>query len=145
MNNTGDCWLIDFYRTSQSHILRDFVELETDIKFRLLDYLPPLEFCQFEQLLIQLEHPQPQVELPPELPDSVHKAAQVISGLRAEAWNLLGTTQRDPRLIQREYLTSLLMSTLNILRLRHFKHDPALQPRRELALLSAALICQHLQ
>jgi len=29
--------------------------------------------------------------------------------------------------------------------LRHFKHEPALQPRRELALLSAALICQHLQ
>ncbi len=145
MNNTGDCWLIDFYRTSQSHILRDFVELETDIKFRLLGHLPPPEFCQFEQILIRAEHPQQPVELPPELPDSVHKAAQVIGGLRAEAWSLLGTTQRDPRLIQREYLTSLLMSTLNILRLRHFKHDPALQPRRELALLAAALICEHLQ
>jgi len=33
MNDAGDCWLIDFYRTYPSHILRDFVELETDIKF----------------------------------------------------------------------------------------------------------------
>ncbi len=145
MNNNGDCWLIDFYRTNQSHILRDFVELETDIKFRLLDQLPLPEFCQFEQALIRAEHPQQPVELPSEFPDSVHKAVHVIGGLRAQAWNLLGATQRNPRLIQREYLTSLLMGTLNILRLRHFKQDPALQPRRELALLSAALICEHLQ
>jgi len=47
--------------------------------------------------------------------------------------------------IQREYLTGLLLGTLNFLRLRHYKEMPELQPRRELALLSAAMICQHLQ
>jgi CheY-like chemotaxis protein len=145
MNNAGDCWLIDFYRTEQSHILRDFVELETDIKFRLLEHLPVQEFCQFEEVLVGLEHPQQLFTLPSELSAGTQKAAHVIIGLRAEAWGLLETTQRDPRLIQREYLTSLLMGTLNILRLRHFKQDPGLQPRREWALLSAAMMCQLLQ
>ena len=145
MNPAGDCWLIDFYRTEQSHILRDFVELETDIKFRLLEHLPPQEFCQLEQVLVNLERPQQQLTLPPELTAGTQKAAQVIAGLRTEAWSQLEATQRDPRLIQREYLTSLLLGTLNILRLRHFKQDPGLQPRREWALLSAAMMCQRLQ
>lgn len=144
MNDEGDCWLIDFYRTYQSHILRDFIELETDIKFRLMEPLPPEEFQRFEQALIHLDHPQLGVTLPPDLPAGAHKAAHVIAGLRAEAWHLLETTQRNPRVQQREYLTGLLMGTLNIVRMRHYKEDPALQPRRELALLSSALICQYL-
>jgi hypothetical protein len=58
---------------------------------------------------------------------------------------LLDAIQPSARLIQREYLTGLLLGTLNILRLRHYKEDPDLQPRRKLALLSAAMICEHLQ
>ncbi len=145
MNDAGDCWLIDYYRTCPSHILRDFIELETDIKFRLLDDVPPEEFASLEVTLIELQHPIQALALPGSLPETAQKAAQVIAGLRAEAWRLLDAIQPNVRLIQREYLTGLLLGTLNILRLRHFKEDPALQPRRELALLSAAMICQHLQ
>lgn len=36
VDGDGRCWLIDFYRTYNSHILRDFVILETDILYRLL-------------------------------------------------------------------------------------------------------------
>ena len=55
--NDDDCWLIDFYRTYPSHILRDFVELETDIKYRLSGELVPADFLALEQALIKLEHP----------------------------------------------------------------------------------------
>ncbi len=40
--------------------------------------------------------------------------------------------------------TQLLPGTLNVLRLWYFNEDPELQSRRELALLSAAMICEHL-
>jgi len=145
MNDDGDCWLIDFYRTYQSHILRDFVELEIDIKFRLIETLSPEDFCRFEQALIHLERPEYGLTLSNNYPAAMQKAEQVIAGLRSEAWRLLYAIQPNLRLIQREYLIGLLMGTLNIMRLRHYKEDPVLQPRREWALLSAALICQHLQ
>jgi CheY-like chemotaxis protein len=145
MNENGDCWLIDFYRTGSSHILRDFIELESDIKFRLMDTLSPEDFYRFEQALIHFEHPDQGAIVLAFMSDDAQKAASVISGLRAEAWHLLTAIQPNTRMLQREYLTGLLMGTLNILRLRHFKTDPKLQPRRELALLSAALICQYLQ
>ena len=145
MNDAGDCWLIDFYRTYPSHILRDFIELETDIKFRLMGDLTPEEFARLEETLIELQHPAQALTLPIGLPETAQKAAHVIAGLRAEAWRLLDAIQPSARLIQREYLTGLLLGTLNILRLRHYKETPALQPRRELALLSAAMICQQLQ
>ncbi len=145
MNEAGDCWLIDFYRTYPSHVLRDFIELETDIKFRLMGDLTPEEFARLEETLIKLQRPDQSLTLPIGLPETAQKAAHVISGLRAEAWRLLDAVQPNVRLIQREYLTGLLLGTLNILRLRHYQEMPHLQPRRELALLSAAMICEQLQ
>jgi hypothetical protein len=145
MNEAGECWLIDFYRTYRSHILRDFIELETDIKFRLMGDLTPEDFARLEETLINLQHPDQALALPDGLPETAQKAAHVISGLRTEAWRLLDAIQPNVRLIQREYLTGLLLGTLNILRLRHYKETTELQPRRELALLSAALICRQLQ
>jgi hypothetical protein len=143
MNTEGQCWLIDFYRTYPSHILRDFVVLETDLKFRLMPALSPEAFCELETALLGPQPPADAVSLGPAASPGAQKAAQVIAGLRAEAWALLGG--QTPRQIRREYLMSLLMATLNILRLRQFKSNAALEPRRELALLSAALICQHLE
>ena len=145
ISDDGDCWLIDFYRTYPSHILRDFVELETDIKFRLLEDLMPADFLALEQTLIALEWPTRGIEVPADWPEHARRAATVIVGLRAEAWRLLEATQPNNNLIQREYLIGLLLGTLNILRLRHYKEAPALRPRRKLALLSAGLICEHLQ
>lgn len=145
MNDNGDCWLIDFYRTYESHILRDFVVLETDIKFRLQDQLAPDAFYDLEQLLLRFERPANILIALQDLPRTARKAAEVIAGLRSEAWRLLEAADQPIANIQREYLISLLMASLNLLRLRHYQEDPALRPRRELALLSAAMICQHLQ
>ncbi len=147
MNEAGECWLIDFYRTHSSHILRDMVKLEVDIKFNLLEALPIDEFYKFERALLQAVGPQ-KIKSTTKGRASAHKAAQVIAGLRNEAWLLLDgprvSAARQAEL-QYEYLFSLLMTTLNVLRLRHYKQEPALQPYRELALLSAAMICERLE
>ncbi len=141
----GQCWLIDFYRTYSSHILRDYVVLETDIKFRLMEQLTSATFFEFEARLTQLAPDQP-LTLPPHLPTAAQKAGQVIAGLRALAWPKLDWGQgKSSQVAQSEYLTSLLITTLNILRLRHYKENPELRARRELALISAGLICQQLE
>ena len=141
INEHGECWLIDFYRTYPSHILRDFVVLETDLKYRLMGEIKPSDFIIFESTLIDWD-PRQTFSLPKALPPRVHKTGQVIAGLRAQAWSLLNLqTIKDA---QREYLASLLMATLNVLRLRHMK-TPALAPRRELALLSTLLLCERLE
>ena len=147
MNEQGECWLIDFYRTRQSHILRDIVKLEVDIKFNLLPVLASPEYYEFESALLRL---MPEELNPPLSAGSAaeEKAMQVIGALRAEAWRLLdwnGARAARRVQIKYEYLFALLMTTLNVLRLRHYKETPRLQPYRELALLSAALICRELE
>lgn len=145
INEQGQCWLIDFYRTYPSHILRDVVVLETDLKFRVMEALDPVEFVELEQTLVNLR-PGCALELAPSLSAKARQAAEVLAGLRQIAWELLdcnrGTSATSA---QCEYLLSLLMATLNVLRLRHFKEQPHLQPRRRAALLSAALIAQKLK
>lgn len=144
INEQGRCWLIDFYRTYPSHILRDVVVLETDLKFRVIPALEPTEFVKLEQTLLNLT-PGGALELDATLSMEARKAAEVLVGLRELAWELLDCNKGTSALnAQREYLQSLLMATLNVLRLKHFKKEPDLQPRRRDAFLSAALICQKL-
>jgi CheY-like chemotaxis protein len=141
INEHGECWLIDFYRTYPSHILRDFVILETDLKYRLMGEITPSDFVTFESALIDWQ-PHQTFSLPQALPPRVRKTGEVIAGLRTQAWSLLNL--QPIKDAQREYLASLLMATLNVLRLRHMK-SPALAPRRELALLSTLLLCERLE
>ncbi|MBI4786507.1 MAG: response regulator [Chloroflexi bacterium] len=147
MDDKGECWLIDFYRTHPSHLLRDVVKLEVDIKFNLLDPQPAENFAEMEQLLAGMKNPADGVTLFKSQSPAMHKAVQVIVGLRQIAWRLLGGTVTTPSHNEflYEYLYALLMTTLNVLRLRHYKEIPRLQPYRELALLSAALICRELE
>lgn len=142
INEQGQCWLIDFYRTYPSHILRDLVVLETDLKFRVMPALESTEFVALEQTLLNLAA---DAASQPTLLAHTRKSVEVLAGLRQIAYELLdcnkGTKAIDA---QREYLQSLLMATLNVLRLKHFKEDPNLPPRRRDAFLSAALISQKL-
>ncbi|NWF69062.1 MAG: response regulator [Chloroflexi bacterium] len=122
------CWLIDFFRTYESHILRDIVILETDIKYRLLPRPPLPEFAALEKAL---REPEWSVQAqPPE----VRRAAQVVRALRQMAFQLQGQRSR-----RQEYLLSLLMGTLNVVRLRHMERE-----RKQHALLSAAMLCAEL-
>lgn len=137
-------WLIDFYRTGVSHILRDVVILETDIKYRLLD-AEIGEFVQLERKLLN-----PQLDVP--LTRNTLRAYEVISGLRKLGGELLGTRAGEQlnNHAQIEYMLSLLMATLNIVRLNHIDKNengeeiPG-KPKKHCALLSAALLCRRIE
>jgi hypothetical protein len=104
-----------------------------DIKFNLLDLLSLEVYAQFEQTLLQMTAPGKRANLAKNVPIAARKAAEVIAGSREEAWSLLDWQHASiSRQIekQREYLFALLMTTLNVLRLRHYKETPRLQPYR---------------
>jgi CheY-like chemotaxis protein len=132
------CWLIDFYRTYPSHILRDFLILETDIKYRMLP-CPSLEaFIRLEKTLFAGDFSKRQVQVDEDLPGDIQKAAQVVHALHNFATQIaMGLGETD--LAREEYLRSLLMVTLNVVRLRHIENERKLH-----ALYSAHLICQEI-
>jgi DNA-binding response OmpR family regulator len=130
----GNCWLIDFYRTGWGHILRDVVELETVIKFSLTNIEQLSDHRQFEQLLLS----QTRIDQPVVLPDHHPqlKALRTISFLRSNIAAPL-TGIHNTNMV--EYNVSLLLATLNLLRLDF------LRTQHTRVLLSAALLCQWLQ
>jgi len=138
VNESGSCWLIDFYRTYNSHILRDFIILETDIKYRLLPTPDWKDFFALEKTLLQTA----QAQSPPNLeslPADVQKAARIVIALRDMAYQFSRGPGTRHQVGRQEYLISLLMGTLNVARLRHVEEDRKLQ-----AMLSATMICVEL-
>jgi len=51
VDENGHPWLIDFFRTGPEHVLRDFVELEADIKFNYLESGDMEALYEFESSL----------------------------------------------------------------------------------------------
>jgi hypothetical protein len=131
----GYFWLIDFARAAESHALRDFVELETDIKFNLLPVSDLKLLLFFETaLLVPTTF---QDELPPlsVADERLSHAYQVILALRRLAVQLI---QLEGEMA--EYYQALFWHTLNILRLRHIA-----PPGKTYALLAAALLSERLE
>lgn len=128
-------WLIDFARVGQSHALRDFAELEVDIRFNLLREHDLAALLPFERRLLapaRFGEPLPAAE---DASPRLRKAHAVVEALRriaAEQLRLDGDI--------REYYLALLFHTLKVLRLRHLAHA-----RKQHALLAAALICRRLE
>lgn len=139
VDDSGRCWLIDFYRTYKSHILRDFVILETDVKYRLMSLLSLTDFLHFEEALLEADRQGQPPILPPSFSRDARKAAEVVFAVRqlahryAQSFN---TQQNDAR---KEYLISQLMGTLNVVRLRHISENRKLQ-----AMHSAVMMCEEL-
>lgn len=125
-------WLIDFYRTHKSHALRDFVILETDIKYRLMPESSIEMFQLLEEILLGRKKSAHAEDLPPEM----RKACHVLQTLYRIAQEIQGPNQQENR---HEYLLSQLMATLNVVRLRHI--DPK---RKKMALISAAMLCDEI-
>ncbi len=132
-------WLIDFGQTGPAHVFRDFVELESDIKLRLVAYPPNADLpalAALERALLAtrslsgLYAPTPEVIANP----AVYKAFQVIAALRHLATIVTGVTDYQ------EYLHALLYETLFMATLSRF--SPAIHER---ARLSAALIVESMQ
>jgi hypothetical protein len=135
VDDLGQAWLIDFARTGEGHILRDFIELESDIKFTLLDEVDVVALCDFELALVSPDcwddapHLGQRFDRP-----SLNKAFAVVRGLRTLV------SRFYPMIDKKEYYHALLYQTLNIVRLSRI--DPL---KKQHALLAAALICERLQ
>jgi DNA-binding NarL/FixJ family response regulator len=131
-------WAIDFERTGQGHILRDFVELEVDIFTRLIPYPPNDLSGLYELALVLAESAEPMISFQPTAPPpagtEISKALNVICGLRRLAYEV--THYRDFR----EYLWGLLLDALFVA-----TRAPADSPQREPALLLGAVLCERLR
>jgi CheY-like chemotaxis protein len=127
-------WLIDFARVAPSHALRDFAELETDIKYYLLPEADLQMLLAFEQALLAPRTFQDAPPLGIFTNENLAKAYRVVLGLRQIAADLL-----DLDGDMREYYQALLFHTLTVLRLGHISNT-----KKEHALLAASLICQRI-
>lgn len=134
VNSDGDYWLIDFARVEETHAMRDFIELETDIKFNLMQNSDLAELYPFEHALLSPKQFKETVPIMEFSSTKIRKAYKVIAALREVVTKSL-SLEGD----MREYYEALLLNTLNMLRLRHIKAS-----KKEHALLSASLICQRL-
>ncbi len=141
VDQSGNGWLIDCARADKGHILRDFVELETDLKFSLLPTTDLGMLWIFEMGLLKparlSEAPAPLENLPK--PD-LQKAYSVVSGLRALAYDLIGTD-----FDMREYYQALFYQTLNVVRLKLSQRRVVPPAKDYHPLLAAALIAERLE
>lgn len=132
-----NCWLLDFTRTGPAHILRDFVELETSIKFSAFAYKPLADLCKFE---LALESQNSLIEDIPDICDSdpeLHKALATIKLIRQKA-SIAMLPGKDIR----EYYIGLLFHTITNLRFLSKQTDPT---KRKIILYSSWLILKKLQ
>lgn len=127
-------WLIDFARAAESHALRDFAELETDIKFNLLQVFDLRQLVSFEEVLListNFDSSDDKVLFDDE---NIQRAYEVVLALRRSARRLLNLTGD-----MEGYYIALLFHTLNVLRLKHIT-----TLKKEHALLAASLLAQRL-
>ncbi len=139
VDESGKCWLIDFYRTFKSHILRDFAILETDVKYRLMSLLSLTDFLHLEEALLEADRQGQPPILPPSFSKDARKAAEVIFALRQMAHKYASNYNTKENEARKEYLLSQLMGTLNVVRLRHISENRKLQ-----AMHSAVMLCEEL-
>lgn len=140
VNQDGHTWLIDFYKTGVGHVLRDFAELESDIKFTLFNSKSLSARYQLEKALLapkSLEEP-----LAPAFTPSPQQARALaaISRLRQLACKLTDTNA------SREYYMALLFYALKSM--GGFTSGSGTTQDNRItqshALLSAAMLCQRL-
>lgn len=135
-----DVWLIDFERTGPGHCLRDYIELETDIKFTLMPFAvsEPKLFYLFETALLgqtrdDLKSSSVAVPSPIKANPEATRAFTAITHLRQMA------SERIRYSDLRDYFWGLLYQTIFVATLSNLS-DAA----RSQAKLSAALICERL-
>ncbi|MBX3009939.1 MAG: response regulator [Caldilineaceae bacterium] len=122
-------WLIDFARSTTSHILRDFAELETDLKFQVLPEHSLADFTAFERALATpTEWAEEPIAL--RLPPPLQQTFAIIVALRQIARELL--TLSGP---MAAYQQALFWHALNVARFTQLSDT-----RRQQALVAAALL-----
>jgi DNA-binding NarL/FixJ family response regulator len=128
-------WLIDFYRTGPGHLYRDLIELESDVKFTLLDVTDLPSLHRFELALLSADHFNDAPAVPSFEEPELKKAFRVVQGIRHIAGQLA-----DPGADMLDYYQGLLLQTLAMIRLRHVTPS-----KKQHAYLAAALLCERLE
>lgn len=130
-------WLIDFYRTGEGHIFRDFIALETTVKFQLLAEEEMSILYEFEKAIQAPREFTERLErsnLP--ISEEINKAFDAIDCLRRHAGRVVQPSEE-----MQDYYAGLFYQTMNLIRyysLLQFKQ------RKYYILLSAAMLCEKL-
>lgn len=136
VDENGHPWLIDFFRTGPGHVLRDFVELEADIKFNYLETSDMEALHEFESSLTSLGKFDDSYKFKNRKNiDELTKAFNLIRELRTLAHSVV-----EPSNDMREYYIGILYHTINMIRYPNIRKE-----RKRHALLSASLISQKLE
>jgi CheY-like chemotaxis protein len=128
-------WLIDFYRTGPGHLFRDLIELESDVKFTLLDVTDLPSLLRFESALLSADHFNDAPTIPSFEEPRLTKAFRVVQGIRHIAGQLA-----DPGADMLDYYQGLLLQTLSVIRLRHVTPE-----KKRHVYLAAALLVEQLE
>ena len=134
----GQTWLIDFSQMAQGPLVRDFVALETAVKFDLMSAHDIETVYQVEKRLLAASRLSEALDSS-DLEPSLQKAIEIISCIRHHAAKVIG--QEIEHYFGGLYFYAVARLTTYNPDVRHTRHEliPTLH-----ALLSAALICQRL-
>ena len=140
VNKQGQTWLIDFYKTGLGVALRDFVELESDIKFNLMGTLKLRLRYDLEIALLSPRTLTEEIQIKDKLTPEQSRALAAIQRLRKLAELVTDTME------VREYYMGLLFFALKRIvgftsSGENMKDDLVAKYH---AVISAALICQYL-
>lgn len=142
IGSDGHIWMIDFQGTGQGHILRDFVALDTALRFQLLTTNDATlqERLEMDQVLCSISHFSEVDQLEGKFlttNQSLMKAYDIVVYLRKLASHMV---RHNPSDDFNEYYAALLLHSLNTLRFISLE-----QEQRVHALLSASLLAKKLQ
>ena len=156
IKENGEVHLIDFARTTKDHALRDFIQLETVVRFTLMKEASLPERFEMEQVLAQQTHFNEIDDLrkayqPPD--DSIHadelrRAFLTTCKIRELAWKTVFNEQGN--MIQtnfRQYQMGLFFMSLTTVRfVNHKRGDHGLTITQALhAMVAAALVMKYLR
>lgn len=142
VDEDGHVWMIDFQGTGQGHILRDFVALDTALRFQLLTTSDATlqERLEMDRALCSINHFSDVDQLEGKLltdNPSLLKAYDIVVHLRKLAYHMVS---HNPSNDFNEYCAALLLNSLNTLRFAVLEQEQRLH-----ALLSASLLAKKLQ
>jgi hypothetical protein len=137
VDDTGDCWVIDFERTGEGHIFQDFVELESDIVTRIAcareDFPAFYQFCLAVAGSSSMDEPLP--DLLHSADEETRKLLEIIALIRRLAAQCAGVTDF------RQYLFGLYFNTLFRATIAH----PERKEKKDMrAWMLASILCRRL-
>ncbi len=135
VDQNNQAWLIDFYRSGPGHLFRDFIQLESDVKFTLLTVADLGVLYVFEAYLLNAKYFDDRPTLPSFREAELKKAFEVVQGIRYMAGQIVGSSTS-----MLDYYQGLYLHTLAILGLPHI--SPA---KKRHAYLAASLLCERLE